>query len=82
MITLRTPVGLLHAIDGLAGRRQVTRSALVAGVLEEFVAEIRRRGCLVPPYQEDGILHDLRLRRRRQAMLRYYFAPGQRRFRS
>ncbi len=82
MITLRAPVDLLRRIDDIAERRQVTRSALVARVLEEFVAEIQRRGYLIPPYEGDDILHNLHLNRRRQAGLGYYFAPAPRKFRS
>lgn len=82
MITLRTPVDLLSRIDDIAERRQVTRSALVTRVLEEFVSEIQRRGYLIPPYEGDDILHDLHLNRRRQTGLGYYFSPGERKFRS
>lgn len=82
MITLRTPVSLMRRIDVIAKRRQVTRSALVAGVLEAFIAEIQNRGYLIPPYEGDEILRDVRLYRRRQAELKYYFARAPRKFRS
>lgn len=82
MITLRTPVGLLRRIDDIAESRRVTRSLLVVRALEEFIADIRRRGCLVPPYEGDEILRSLHLSRRRQAMLRYYFVSAPGKFRS
>lgn len=82
MITLRTPVDLLRRIDDIAESRRVTRSALVARVLEEFIAEIQRRGYLIPPYEGDDILRNLHLNRRRQAVLGYYFSPEPGKFRS
>jgi len=82
MVTLRTPVELMRRIDVIAERRRVTRSALVAKVIEEFIAEIQQRGYLIPPYGGDDILRNLNLNRRRQAMMGYYFASAPRKFRS
>lgn len=75
VITVRTPVDLMARIDEIARRRHLTRSALIEQVLEEFIARVRERGYLIPPYEGDEILRDLHLNRRRQTVGRYNDAP-------
>lgn len=66
IFNLRTPVELLARIDEIARMRKVSRSALIAEVLECYVGSIQKRGYFVPPYQGDELLRNIRINRRRQ----------------